>query len=101
MSDHVPEMVERVARAMARHCEGLAATPGEKPAWEVLHFESLDAFVDASWRNYVSQAVAGMEAMMEPTEVMVREGYCEPYVQGHSTNLIWRAMLKTALGGDR
>ena len=87
----VPEMVERVARAMCfalagRYCGG----------------DGCQHTCEAPWRNHVhmerdEMARAAIEAMREPTTTMINAGMRH---QGVDLAAEYRAMIDAALGKD-
>lgn len=81
MTAEVPEMVERVARAICQsECDnrlGPGKCKGCSQVWR------------ESW--IINQARAAIEAMREPTEAMASE------IGRHDTVSIWKAMIDAAL----
>lgn len=78
MPDHdqerdVPEMVRKVARALARDA-GEQLAPEKVPLWQFVGAQSLNNFVNGRWPRYVVQARAAIYAMREPTRRMIADG---------------------------
>lgn len=101
MSEKIPVMVERVARAQA----GAGDPPGHRPSWKILGYASKEAFVEATWMNYVPKVIAGMQAMREATEAMQVVGFDRMPLaaEGCSGGFgdaadVWKVMLDAALG---
>lgn len=79
------DMVERVARALA------------PIAWAAL--ETGDTLAQQSRRTAsLRHAKTVLEAIREPTEVMVSEGYCEAGGTDVDTRKVWQFMIDAALG---
>ena len=82
------EMIERVARGLA----GL------------LSFAPGDEYENAHWRDYVPEAKAAINAMMEPTEVMI-DAYMAQYPLAEITRgqvaSDFQAMIRAALEDTR
>ena len=91
-----PEMVERVARALARKTWKQQRSVDEN--------RTADEYVDACWRLYAEDAATAIDALMEPTEAMLRAGDRPGWDDSVTVGLaleIWQAMLRAALSqGD-
>ena len=95
------EMVERVARSIAREVRlKVIAINGERE-WLTLFPEATEDNQDANWRNHIPQAKAAIEAMRKPTEGMVEAGQdCDgytPHDRNASCGRHWHAMIDAAL----
>jgi hypothetical protein len=94
------EMVERVARAIcAAICAEATASMLASPA-DVA--EASAAVVDEGWVEFAHEARIAIEAMREPTEVMVSKGQAvlietEANNGESMTDEIWHAMIDAAL----
>lgn len=99
---NVPEMVERVARAIVRAGAARASTD---PI-------DLEAVIEASWPHHVDIACAALHATREPTEAMLDAPWrAQPSVQLYEpTDLtqvldcvsfarVWASMVAAALEG--
>lgn len=86
--------LESAARAMCRSVENSTVTADDPEPWRRVGFETLDAWVDATWRNYLPQAIAAFEAIREPSRAMVDVG-CRANLE--TTNDVWKAMVDEML----
>lgn len=103
--DDVPEMVERVARRLAR-CEGGKITgpsrhkASDEFAWDPSH-NYIKQYVDKHWREHVNAAFMAMEALKEPTEAMEAAGekalYDEDERAYHLSRSAYDAYIDAAL----
>ena len=95
MSAH-SEMVERVARVLARTENQRQLDTGF--AWP----EDLKGGdLEADWQEYESDARAAIKAMREPTDAMVEAGERESFGSVKSTYARYQAMINKALEGDQ
>lgn len=97
--DNVPEMVERVARALA--AQSFEAAGNDKPG--------PSAAAERRWPHFVPQARTAIEAMREPTEAMLRAspligtGITEKGDWATNTRpaqAVWPAMIDAALSSS-
>lgn len=84
------DMIERVARAIARGRHGLGDSDKENAL-----------AVDYHWRKYSADARAAIEAMREPTKAM-RDAYNDSDIVGYGPDgsdhdLVWKAGIDAAL----
>ncbi len=99
MSD-VPEMVERVARAIYEADPMMISITGERLTWDTLEFGVPNGGHRARCYRYARAVIA---AMREPTEAMVDAGNanglnywrCDPPTADAEAS--WRAMIDEAL----
>ncbi len=70
------EMVERVARALARSAGAKMTGPGRHRASDEIAWRGdgahLDEYVELHWRKHEHAATFAIEAVREPTEAMFR-----------------------------
>jgi hypothetical protein len=75
MPDKIPEMVERVARALAASTGASIAGPSQSVATKEFGWSPegghLRHYVDRHWRKHVHAATLAIEAMREPTRAML------------------------------
>lgn len=86
MSD-VPEMIERVARALATDMEF-------EPDEIVSSFNP--KFRVPRWMTFVDHARAAINAIREPSEVMVEAAW--PNIMHENARDVWQDMVDAALG---
>ena len=100
------EMVERVAKALARCAGGRIVGPGQSAATREFAWEAdgghISHYVERHWHEYVGAATFAIEAMREPTAAMTWAGSQESSYDDlqlgtdHMAD-IWRAMIDAAL----
>jgi hypothetical protein len=93
MSEPVPEMVERGARALCR----LQCERNRRGEW--VDDEAIGQAVDCAWLNWADEARAIIKAMREPTHQMMVAGdkVLETETDNPASWEAWRAMLNAAL----
>lgn len=95
------DMIEKVARAISGHIgPEFDAAYAHKDEWTADRGSRAD--INAPFKSdYLEAACAAIEALMEPTEGMIKEGGIEggfdAYRVKDNTLEIWRSMLKAAL----
>lgn len=97
------EMIERVARALARSEGGTLLTGSQSKAtrefgWDPSH-SYVEKYVEAHWKEHVNAAHFAIEAMREPTEAMIEAGVTADTgnTLGYRVFSAYRAMLDAAL----
>lgn len=101
---YIPEMVKRVARALALCSGARMVGPGQSAATRDFGWrgdgESLDKYVEAHWIEHVHEAGFAIEAMREPTEAMKSEPTWydgdQKFTPGDA-EAVWEQMIDAAL----
>lgn len=94
------KLVEKMAREMCAQAEREALRHEfEVPAWRLLSFPSLEAWIEDRWPNYCGQAIATLKAMREPTLEQLSAGMEEATsaIYADDVESIWQAMIDQAI----
>lgn len=78
-------MIEKMARAIAKIA---IADMTDQATWD-----TLEAAVDDRWDEYVPEAMAALDAMLDPTSDMITAG-------GENSGEIYRRMVDQAMNPD-